>query len=70
MPDITMCNGGDCPLKETCYRYKAKPSEFQSYLAEIPYNAGATMCEYFCDMSPRDTSLVVRPPKKRSKARK
>jgi len=38
MPDITMCPGGDCPLKETCYRYKAEPSEYlQSYFMEAPY---------------------------------
>ncbi len=27
MPDITMCNTRDCPKKECCYRYKAKPDE-------------------------------------------
>lgn len=37
MPDITMCKGKDCPLKETCYRYKAKPSDLQSYFIEPPY---------------------------------
>ena len=37
MPDITMCKGNDCPLKETCYRYKAKPCEYQSYFMEAPY---------------------------------
>ena len=33
MPDIAMCNNKDCKLKETCYRYTAKPSEYmQSYV--------------------------------------
>ena len=27
MPDITMCRTRDCPKKECCYRYKAKPDE-------------------------------------------
>ena len=31
MPDITMCINGDCPLKEKCYRFRAKPSFRQSY---------------------------------------
>lgn len=32
MPDITMCRNEDCPLKERCYRFKAKPSPYgQSY---------------------------------------
>lgn len=30
MPDISMCPGGDCPSKETCYRYTAEPSMWQS----------------------------------------
>ena len=38
MPDITMCTGEGCKLKETCYRYKATPDEFrQVYFAEVPY---------------------------------
>ena len=52
MPDITMCVGEkdekDCPLKETCYRYKAKPSEFwQSYFMEPPYNELEEKCYHY-----------------------
>ena len=48
MPDITMCEGKDCPLKETCYRYTAKPSEFrQSYFAEVPFNKEEKKCDHF-----------------------
>jgi hypothetical protein len=32
MPDITMCNGVGCEIKEICYRYKATPSEFRQEL--------------------------------------
>ncbi len=28
MADITKCKGVNCPLKETCYRYTAKESEY------------------------------------------
>lgn len=46
MPDITMCEGKDCPLKENCYRFKAEPSEYrQSYFVEIPYNKEKKDCE-------------------------
>lgn len=46
MPDISMCNGGDCPLKEMCYRYTAKPSEYaQSYFETPPINDGK--CDHF-----------------------
>jgi hypothetical protein len=32
MPDISMCQNKECNMKESCYRYTAKPSEqWQSY---------------------------------------
>jgi len=37
MPDITMCPGTNCLYKETCYRYTAKPSDYQSYFIEPPF---------------------------------
>jgi hypothetical protein len=50
MPDITMCSGKDCPLKETCYRYTAKPSEYrQSYFLSPP-NKGKK-CDYYWKIS-------------------
>lgn len=46
MPDITMCSGEGCPLKESCYRYTAKPSEYwQSYFIDPPIKDGE--CEYY-----------------------
>ena len=48
MPDITMCSGIDCPLKENCYRYTAQPSKYrQSFFSEVPYNIEEKRCEYF-----------------------
>jgi len=49
VPDITMCTGRECPLKEHCYRYTAEPSEFrQSYFANPPYKElrGYYTCEH------------------------
>jgi hypothetical protein len=37
MPDISMCPGGDCPLKESCHRFTAKPSDYQTYFVDPPY---------------------------------
>jgi hypothetical protein len=37
MPDITMCPGTNCPFKESCYRFTAKPNEYQSYFIEPPF---------------------------------
>jgi hypothetical protein len=45
MPDISMCNGDGCEAKHTCYRFTAKPSEYQSYFKPTPIeNSG---CEYY-----------------------
>ena len=38
MPDITMCPGGDCPMRHDCYRHTAEPSERQSYFVEPPWD--------------------------------
>lgn len=45
MADITMCVGTDCPHKESCYRFTAKPNEYrQAYFTEPPIKDGK------CDM--------------------
>lgn len=48
MPDITMCMGKGCPLKETCYRHKTKPSMYQSYFMESPYKDGD--CDHYWEI--------------------
>ena len=59
MPDISMCNGvkisledpdSICPMRNNCYRYMAKPSEFrQSFFIGAPFipEPDGTSCEYF-----------------------
>jgi hypothetical protein len=48
--DIAMCKGDGCPLKETCYRYKARANEFyQSYFAIVPFNKDGT-CDHYWKM--------------------
>ena len=53
MPDISMCVGGNCPMKETCYRYKAKPSDYQSYFTETPFEMveGKIECKYYWEIN-------------------
>ena len=46
MPDISKCKGQDCPLKETCYRFTSKASDWQSYFSETPYDATTNSCDY------------------------
>jgi hypothetical protein len=46
MADITMCNGKNCELANTCYRYKANPTPgYQSYFCEAPIKNGK--CDYY-----------------------
>lgn len=41
MPDISMCLGTECAIKDKCYRCTATPSEYlQSYFGEPPFNKG------------------------------
>lgn len=48
MPDIAKCSNENCPLKEKCYRFTSKPSEFSQAYADFTYDEG---CEYFWDTS-------------------
>lgn len=43
-----MCKGDNCPLKDQCFRYTAKPSEYQSYFVNTPYKIKSNKfkCEY------------------------
>ncbi len=49
MADIAMCMGGECPVKENCWRYMAPTSRWQSYLATPPYDEEG--CDYYWDMN-------------------
>lgn len=53
MPDITMCKGDYCPIKENCYRFMAKPDAYQSYFQDLPYyidEKNIPKCEYFVEL--------------------
>jgi len=47
MIDIAKCKGGDCPLKDTCYRYKAVTGILQTFFLEIPYKKEEEKCKYY-----------------------
>ena len=36
MADITKCRGEGCEIKDQCYRFTAKPDQYQSYFVESP----------------------------------
>ena len=39
--DVAMCPGGECPLRASCYRYRALPAGRQDWLVPFPYDAPA-----------------------------
>ena len=46
MSDITKCDGTDCPIKESCYRFTAVANEYgQSTFVDAPIKDGK--CEMF-----------------------
>jgi hypothetical protein len=50
MADITMCEGTNCPVKEMCYRFTAKPDELmQSYYSKIPYDFEEGECSEYLE---------------------
>ncbi len=46
MPDIAMCENEKCTLKEKCYRYKAKPSEWLQTYSDFKQDEKGD-CKYF-----------------------
>jgi hypothetical protein len=46
MADISMCRDHFCVLKESCYRYTATPSTYQSYFTTSPRVNGLD-CNYY-----------------------
>ena len=49
MPDIAMCDGEGCPIKEQCWRFMAPADRWQSYFGAPPMKEEG--CEYFWDMN-------------------
>lgn len=56
MADITKCEGINCPLKETCYRFTAPDNKHrQSYFVETPIKEDKTCNEYWKEEQPYTT---------------
>lgn len=50
MADISMCEGGDCPKKERCYRFKATPNPYRQSYMEYAGQDGKTECPDFWEV--------------------
>ena len=52
MADITMCEGDNCPSKQTCYRFLATPNEYrQSYFYPTPNIVDKKCDEYWDELA-------------------
>jgi hypothetical protein len=48
MPDITMCSGKNCPLRESCYRYTAPIAGYkQAIWIVAPYDSTLKKCDHY-----------------------
>jgi len=47
MSDISMCKGQDCPIRETCYRFKANPDPFRQAYASFKYDSVTQSCDHY-----------------------
>ena len=51
MKDITKCKGNECPLKESCKRYKAKGYFMKPYGIKPPYKLNGIGNQFVkCDL--------------------
>lgn len=52
MPDITMCPGTGCPMKNRCYRFRAFTAGRQSYFGSLPHDPSTGRCAQLWDVTP------------------
>ena len=54
MPDISMCNNQNCPLKDKCYRFTATPNPRWQAYSGFMYDEQTNECNYFMDNDGKD----------------
>lgn len=60
MPDISMCKNAECPSREQCYRFMARPDTWQTYNMLFAPPAGADRCEFFAAIEGRSVKTPTR----------
>jgi len=60
MPDICMCQSHKCPLRNSCYRYRAIPDDYrQSYFMESPWKEkDGDWCRYHMEIYPGNERIT------------
>lgn len=54
MPDISMCADHRCPLRETCYRYTAKPTDRWQRSGPFHLLREGDKCDYYWPVERED----------------
>jgi len=57
MPDISMCNGQGCPIKDQCYRHTATPDPYCQCWFDPPYDHEKGECAWI--MPPFNKSMTL-----------
>ena len=47
MPDISLCRNTNCPLRNNCYRFTAKPDEFRQAYGSFTYDYETKSCDHY-----------------------
>ena len=56
MPDISKCLSEACPLKDNCYRYTSKPSEYRQAYADFKYDEENGCDSYWPNKDRKETN--------------
>jgi len=61
MADIAMCYGEGCPLRQTCYRYRAEPDWRQGYADYDRQRlaSGEPGCDHYWALEPGQSLSVL-----------
>ena len=58
--DIIFCNGGNCPIKKSCYRFTNKIPGRKVSFVRVPYNFSSNYCKHFMSNRPDDSKIRLR----------
>ena len=68
MPDISMCGGKGCNVRQSCYRYRAVPSKFMQSYAR--FDDDAAKCTHYWPIEDGDRLMSLSKLKRREHMRK
>ncbi len=55
--DVSMCTGGDCPLRTNCLRFTGMILARQDFFGSPPYNKTDGTCQHYWDDRPSTAQI-------------